>query len=262
MSDSVMEVAGVSKRFGGLQALHDLSFSVRRGSITAVIGPNGAGKTTLINVMSGFVRSDTGSISVNGIQLTGARSHEFAPRGVARTFQSAQIFHSMTVLENVLAGCHCRGRAGLCSAALRLPAQRREEGRLMEESRQCLAMVGLSAYADRPSGSLPIGMQRLLEIARALATRPQVLLLDEPAAGLNTQETRTLGDLIRAIRGQGVTILIVEHDMELVMEISEEILVLNFGERIAWGTPEAIQSDPNVIAVYLGADGDPGVPGE
>lgn len=261
MNDAVMDVTGVSKRFGGLQALQDLSFSVRRGSITAVIGPNGAGKTTLINVMSGFVRPDTGLIAINGTRLTGARSHEFAPRGVARTFQTAQMFHSMTVIENVLAGCHCRGRAGLCSAALRLPTQRREERRLMDEARRYLDMVGLSAYADRPSGSLPIGLQRLLEIARALATRPQVLLLDEPAAGLNTQETRALGELIRDIQGQGVTILIVEHDMELVMEISEEILVLNFGKRIAWGTPEAIQADQDVIAVYLGPDSALDMPG-
>ena len=254
MAETILEAVRVRKEFGGLVALCDLDFCVRRGAITAVIGPNGAGKTTLINVMTGVTAPTSGSIALNGSTITGLKSHEIARLGIARTFQTAQIFSAMTVLENVMVGRHTKTGCGMIASALSLGRMRREEKAICDKGLHYLDMVGLGALAHQPAASVPIGTQRLLEIGRALAAEPVVLLLDEPAAGLNTQETRSLGKLIGTIRDRGITVIIVEHDMELVMDIADEILVLNFGSRLAWGTPEQIQASPEVIEVYLGKD--------
>jgi branched-chain amino acid transport system ATP-binding protein len=250
----IVHIRDITKNFGGLTALQQVSITVERGSITAVIGPNGAGKTTLINVLSGFLLPDSGSITLNDTVITGKKTHAITRLGMARTFQTAQVFGQMSVLENVMVGCHARTRAGLAGAALRLPGVRTEEHAIRARARELLDRVGLSAQAQLPAASIPIGSQRLLEIARALACEPQVLLLDEPAAGLNTQETRLLGELLLSIKARGITIILVEHDMELVMDISDTIAVLNFGENIARGTPAEIQTNPDVIAVYLGQE--------
>jgi branched-chain amino acid transport system ATP-binding protein len=254
MSTTIVDIRNISKNFGGLAALQQVSIEVERGSITAVIGPNGAGKTTLINVLSGFLLPDSGSILLNNTLLTGKKGHAITRLGMARTFQTAQVFGTMSVLENVMVGRHVRTRAGLIGAALRLPGVLAEERAIRARAQELLDMVGLTALAGLPAASIPIGSQRLLEIARALASGPQVLLLDEPAAGLNTQETRRLGELLLSIKKQGITIMLVEHDMELVMDISDDITVLNFGKNIARGAPAAIQTNPDVIAVYLGED--------
>jgi branched-chain amino acid transport system ATP-binding protein len=254
VSDIILESLNIRKGFGGVVALDNLTFLIERHSITAIIGPNGAGKTTLLNVISGVYAPDRGSIFLNKKLISGLKPFEITSCGLARTFQNAQIFGNMTVLENVMVGCHTRTRAGIASAALRLPLMRREEPITYQKARQYLDMVGLSDVAHRSAASIPIGSQRLLEIARALATEPAIVMLDEPAAGLNTQETRQLGALIRAIRDMGITVVIVEHDMELVMDISDEIIVLNYGKRIAEGTPVEIQANQEVIDVYLGKE--------
>jgi branched-chain amino acid transport system ATP-binding protein len=254
VAETIIEAAGIRKEFGGLVALNDVYFNVRRGSITAIIGPNGAGKTTLINVMTGVIACTAGAIALNGSTISGLKSHEIARLGIARTFQTAQIFGAMTVLENVMVGRHTKTGCGMLASALSLGRMRREEKAIRDKGMYYLDMVGLGDLANQHAASVPIGMQRLLEIGRALAAEPAVMLLDEPAAGLNTQETRTLGELIGTIREAGITVIIVEHDMELVMDIADEILVLNFGSRLAWGTPEQIQANPDVIEVYLGRD--------
>ena len=254
MSDIILESLNIRKGFGGVVALDNLTFLIERNSISAIIGPNGAGKTTLLNVVSGVYPPDRGSIFLNRKRISGLKPFEITSCGMARTFQNAQIFGNMTVLENVMVGCHTRTRSGIASAALRLPRMRREEPETYQKARHYLEMVGLSDIAHRPAASIPIGSQRLLEIARALATEPEIVLLDEPAAGLNTQETRQLGSLIRSIKERGVTVVIVEHDMELVMDISDEIVVLNYGKRIAEGRPVEIQSNQEVINVYLGKE--------
>lgn len=254
MAETILEAAGIRKEFGGLIALNDVDFGVRRGSITAVIGPNGAGKTTLINVMTGVTLPTAGAIALNGLTISGLKCHDIARLGIARTFQTAQVFGTMSVLENVMVGRHTKTGCGMIASALSLGRMRREEKQIRDKAWYYLDMVGLGDLAHQPAASVPIGTQRLLEIGRALAAEPAVMLLDEPAAGLNTQETRALGQLIGTIRDRGITVIIVEHDMELVMDIADEILVLNFGSRLAWGTPEQIQSNPEVIEVYLGRD--------
>jgi len=251
---TIVRIRDICKNFGGLAALQHVTIDVARGSITSIIGPNGAGKTTLINVLSGFLTPDSGSILLNGKSITGKKGHAITRRGMARTFQTAQLFGTMSVLENVMVGRYARTRAGLAGAALRLPGVLAEERATRARAMDLLQRVGLTAQARLPAASIPIGSQRLLEIARALASDPQVLLLDEPAAGLNTQETRLLGELLLSIRSKGITIILVEHDMELVMDISDMIAVLNFGENIARGTPAHIQANPDVIAVYLGEE--------
>ncbi len=255
MPDAILKAADITKEFGGITALKDLSFAVQEGAIHAIIGPNGAGKTTLINVLSGFLPPDTGTISLNNQVITGQKSHDIAKLGIGRTFQNAEIFGNMSVLENVMVGRHTRTSAGLFSSALTLPRARREEKQIRDHALSCLETVGLLDLAAVAAASIPIGNQRLLEVARALASEPRVLLLDEPAAGLNTQETRMLAELIRSIQQRGITVIIVEHDMELVMDISDDILVINFGEKIAVGSPAEIQANPEVIAVYLGEEG-------
>lgn len=254
MSNIILESLNIRKGFGGVIALDNLTFLIERHSITAIIGPNGAGKTTLLNVISGVYPPERGSIFLNKKLISGLQPFEITSCGMARTFQNAQIFGNMTVLENVMVGCHTRTRAGIAGAALRLPRMRREEPIIYQKAQQYLDMVGLSDVAHRSAASIPIGSQRLLEIARALATEPAIVMLDEPAAGLNTQETRQLGTLIRNIREMGITVVIVEHDMELVMDISDEIIVLNYGKRIAEGTPTEIQANQEVIDVYLGKE--------
>ncbi len=254
MSMVILESLNIHKNFGGVVALDNLTFLVERNTITAIIGPNGAGKTTLLNVVSGVYPPDRGSIFLNQQVISGLKSFEITRCGLARTFQNAQIFSNMSVLENVMVGRHIRSTSGMLAAAFRFKQSRIEEPITQERSRFYLAMVGLGEIADQPAASIPIGNQRLLEIARALATEPEILLLDEPAAGLNTQETRQLGELIRSIKQMGITVVIVEHDMELVMDISDEIIVLNYGKRIAEGKPLAIQTNPEVINVYLGRE--------
>ena len=249
---ALLEIDNVRQCFGGLVALDKVSFQVPKGRIKAVIGPNGAGKTTLFNLISGVFRPTAGTIPFNATPITGLQPYQIARLGISRTFQNPSLFLRMSVLENVMVGRHCRTRSGFVASGLRLPRQRREEKALAESAREQLQRVGIESKADVPVGSLSFGQRRMVELARALATEPQLLLLDEPASGLNTRETEELAALICRIRDSGVTILLVEHDMSLVMDISEDILVLHYGMPIAEGSPAAVRNNPNVVAVYLG----------
>ena len=240
------------KAFGGLWAVDGVSFGVPCGCIKAIIGPNGAGKTTLINLITGLERANGGEVWFGGHRIDAHQPYEIVRLGVARTFQNLKLFAEMSVLENVMAGRHSRTHAGLLAAVLRTGRSRKEEAGIEADATRLLADVGLLAHAHERAGDLPFGKQRLLEIARALATEPKLLLLDEPAAGLNSAEAAELGAFIRRIRDAGVTVLLVEHHMELVMEISDEIFVLSFGQALAQGTPAEIRNDPAVIAAYLG----------
>jgi branched-chain amino acid transport system ATP-binding protein len=248
----LLAVEGMTRSFGGLRAVTDVSFGVSEGAIAALIGPNGAGKTTLFNLVSGFLRPDRGRARLAGEDITGRSPQQIAARGLVRTFQRVHLFAEMTALENVLAGLHLHTRGGLAAALLRPPATRAQSARAQGTAEALLARVGLAARARDLAGTLPFGEQRLLEIARALAARPRVLLLDEPAAGLNPAETDRLGALLGRIRDEGVTVLFVEHDMNLVMGIADRVVVLDFGEKIAEGTPEEIQRHPRVLEAYLG----------
>ena len=250
----LLVVDDIRHRFGGVQALDHVSFGVNRGEIKAVIGPNGAGKTTLFNVVSGLIRPQSGTVRFNGTAISGLPPYRIAGLGLSRTFQTPSLFLNMTTLENVMVGRHVRSRAGLLAAALRLPAQRREERAIRDAALALLDTVGLAAAADRPVGALSFGQRRMVELARALATEPQLLLLDEPASGLNTRETDDLAALIGRIRDRGVTVLLVEHDMSLVMDVADSIVVLHFGVPIAEGTPAVIRNDRRVVSVYLGGD--------
>jgi len=245
---------GITLRFGGLTALSGVGFHVRRNSLQAIIGPNGAGKTSLFNVITGIYRMDDGEVHLEGKRISGLPPHGVARHGIVRTFQNLEIFTNMTVLENVLTGGHLLVKYGLADFFFRTPRFFREERDLRERAVTALDFVGLSSHRNLPAGQLPFGSQRLLEIARALSAEPRILLLDEPAAGLNMKETTALGDLIRRIVERGITVVMVEHDMDLVMRISERILVLNYGEVIASGTPAEIQRDPAVVAAYLGEE--------
>jgi len=251
---SLLEAEGIRRGFGGLLAVNNVAFRVERGHIKAVIGPNGAGKTTLFNLISGLLAPDAGAVRFDGRTITGLKPFQIARLGLSRTFQTPSLFLQMTVLDNVMAGRHCRTACGAWAAALRLPRQRREEQAIREASLERLRYVGLAETAALPVSSLPFGQRRMVELARALATDPQLLLLDEPASGLNTRETEDLAALICRIRDGGVTILLVEHDMSLVMDISDEILVLNHGTPIAEGPPAVVRNDPRVVAVYLGGE--------
>lgn len=246
----------ITKSFGGLTAVKAVTFEVRESDIVAIIGPNGAGKTTLYDLLTGIYRPDSGAIYFGGKDVVGLPPHRITAMGIARTFQTVRLFPEMTVAENVMVGMHHRTRAGFATCALRLPLSRREEAWMEEEALATLDIVGLEMQGDSLAGSLPFGQQRLLELARALATKPRLLLLDEPASGLNAYETRELGDIIYRVRGMGITVVLVEHDMGLVMRISERVLVLDYGEVIAEGTPEEIRSDPRVIEAYLGSEVD------
>jgi branched-chain amino acid transport system ATP-binding protein len=222
------------------------------GQIKSIIGPNGAGKTTLFNVVSGLLKSDMGRVVFKERRITGLKPHQIARAGLARTFQTPSLFLQMSVLENVMVGRHCRTRRGFVACCLRLPGQPKEERGIRESALSWVESVGLNGMASVPAASLPFGQRRMVDLARALATEPDLLLLDEPASGLNTKETEDLGGLIGRIRDSGVTVLLVEHDMSLVMDISDEIVVLHNGAVIAEGTPEAIQSNQEVVTVYLG----------
>jgi ABC-type branched-subunit amino acid transport system ATPase component len=250
----MLQIDGVSLAFSGLKALCDVGFDVRPGEIRAVIGPNGAGKTTLFNVITGVLAPDTGTVRFGGESIAGRAPHAIARRGLGRTFQQAQLYRSLTVLDNVMLGTHARGRAGILACALGVGRAAIEEGQSREEARHCLALVGMAGQESRIASELPLGEQRYLEIARALATRPKLLLLDEPAAGLNDSEADALAVLLMKVRDAGVTLLVIEHHMRFVMQVSDNIVVLDFGRKIADAPPAAVRADPAVIAAYLGGD--------
>jgi branched-chain amino acid transport system ATP-binding protein len=251
---SLLEIKNISKRFGGLQAVKDVSFSVQQGSIKAVIGPNGAGKTTLFNLVSGFLIPEAGAVMYQGIPISGKKPYEIAGCGLSRTFQHIKLFSHMTALENVMVGCHVRSRAGFLAGMLNLPWTRREEHDIRDKAHAMMAFLGIAHLSGAEALSLSYGQQRSVELARALAGSPTMLLLDEPAAGLNMRETADVAKLIIRIRNLGITVLIVEHDMSLVMNISDEIVVLSYGEKIADDVPRAVQTNPDVVRVYLGED--------
>ncbi len=250
----LLSIRGVSKNFGGVQAVDDVSFDVPRGSIKALIGPNGAGKTTLFNVISGFLPSDRGSVVFDGAEVGGLRPHQIADRGMTRTFQHTRLFPKMSVLENIMVGGHIHSRGEFLAGMLCMPFTRKEERRVREKCGNIMELLGLAGMADREATSLPYGRQRMVELGRALACEPRILLLDEPAAGLNLSETSEMGKLIVRIRDMGITVLLVEHDMSIVMDISDEIVVLSSGQKIAEDKPLAIQRNGEVIRVYLGED--------
>lgn len=253
---SLLSLRRLSKSFGGLTAVHNVSFDVESGTIVGLIGPNGAGKTTVFNLITGIYRPDQGEILFNNTSLLGLRTHRIISLGIGRTFQTIRLFQNLSVLENVLAGCHCRMRSGAFSAMLGLGRHRREEKKAVEQAMDALAFVGLQQSALQPAKNLSYGSQRLLEVARALATQPKLLILDEPAGGMNEQETEALVELIRKIRSRGITVLLIEHDMNLVMGVCEKIVVLEYGSKIAEGTPRDIKTNPRVIEAYLGTEED------
>jgi branched-chain amino acid transport system ATP-binding protein len=254
VSAPLLQVQGLTRHFGGLAAVAGVDFDVAPGQIKAMIGPNGAGKTTIFNLIAGVLAPTRGRILFEGRPLPICRPHAVAARGIARTFQLVRLFDAMTVIENVLVGCHRRGHAGWTACALRTRAMRDEERRLRARAEAVLERLGLAARADVPAGTLPYGEQRLVEVGRALAMEPRLLLLDEPGAGLNREEKRRLGELIRAIRDGGTTILLIDHHMDLVMDISDEVLVLASGEKLAEGPPREVRAHPAVVAAYLGEE--------
>ncbi len=249
---TILQVEQLSKRFGGLLAVDGVSFSLRQGAIKAVIGPNGAGKTTLFNLIAGMLAPSAGEIRFQGTPIQGMRPFRVAEMGIARTFQNIKMFAGMTALENVMVGNHVRSKSGFLASMFRTSGCRREELAIREKSLELLDFLGIADCAEILATNLAFGQQRAVEMARALALQPALLLLDEPAAGLNIYETAEIGRLILKIRDLGITVLLVEHDMSLVMDISDEIVVLSFGQKIAEDMPTMIQRDPQVIKVYLG----------
>ncbi len=253
---SLLSLRNLTKTFGGLVAVNSVSFDVDEGSIVGLIGPNGAGKTTVFNLITGNYKPDSGDIFFDGRAIKGLLTHRIVQMGIARTFQTIRLFQNMSVMENVLAGCHCRMTAGVFSAMLGTAGHRREEKRAIERAVRELEFVGLADQHDNLAKNLSYGNQRLLEIARALATDPRFIILDEPAGGMNDQETAALIGTIRAIRDRGISVLLIEHAMSLVMKVCEKLVVLEYGALIAEGTPSVIKRDPRVIEAYLGADSD------
>jgi len=262
MSESILNVTGLSKNFGGIKAIDNVDLDIRPGEIVALIGPNGAGKTTFFNCLTGIYTPSSGDIHLHNpktdktTRLNGMKPNKITEKGMARTFQNIRLFPTMSVLENVMIGRHCRTRALIFGAIFRNPATRREEAEIIETSYDILVKVGLEKQVNEEARNLPYGAQRRLEIARALATEPFLLLLDEPAAGMNPQETEALVRLIRRICKEGHSILLIEHDMKLVMSLSDRIFVMDYGKKIAQGTPEEVRSNPAVIKAYLGEDVD------
>jgi branched-chain amino acid transport system ATP-binding protein len=252
VGESIVEVRNLTVKFGGLLALDDVSFDIRRGEILGLIGPNGAGKTTCFNAMTGVYKPTSGDVLLEGQSIKGQKQHRITRLGLARTFQNIRLFGEMTALENVVVGLDARHRTSVPGALLRLPRHTREEKSSIERGMALLEFVGIADHAADLSRSLPYGSQRRLEIARALATDPKVLCLDEPAAGFNPAEKEDLMDLIRTIRADGYTVLLIEHDMKLVMGVTDRIVVLEFGRKLADDVPQEIRNDPRVIAAYLG----------
>ncbi|HYO33273.1 MAG TPA: ABC transporter ATP-binding protein [Nocardioidaceae bacterium] len=256
MPDAVLEVDAVTLQFGGLTALDDVSFSIGEGEILGLIGPNGAGKTTCFNVTTGVYTPTKGEVRFRGKSLTGLQRHKITQLGIARTFQNIRLFQSMTALENVLVGADARHKTGVLSALFRLPRHRREETEGHDRAMEILRFMGIDKQANELAANLSYGHQRRLEIARAMGTGPTLLCLDEPAAGFNPAEKHNLMELIRKVRDQGYTVLLIEHDMRLVMGVTDRIVVLEFGRKIAEGSPQDIRDNPAVIAAYLGVDDD------
>jgi len=250
----LLEVRDLTKHFGGIRAIEEVRFRANEGSITSIIGPNGAGKTTLFNCLTGIIRLTKGAITFSDREIAGLKPDIIVKLGLARTFQNIRLFKEMTVIENVMVSQHCRTKAGFLSAMLRSDRFKNEEKEIREKALEYLELVGLESYADVFAGSLPYGSQKRLEIARVIATEPRLILLDEPTAGMNPQETGEMMELIKKLQELGRTIILIEHDMKVVMGISENIIVLDHGVKIAEGTPSEIRSNPLVIEAYLGKE--------
>lgn len=254
MYEYELETKDLGIQFGGLKAVSDVNFRAKKGEITAIIGPNGAGKTTMFNLIAGFYRPTTGRVLFEGRDVTALPTYRRTEMGMVRTFQNINLFKDLSVMDNILVGIHCRTRSEFMSCLFHSPASRREEKRSREKCMEILEFMNLHGYAGEKAGSLSYGMQKNLEVARALATDPNLILLDEPASGLNTQDLDELSKRIVAIREKGITVVLIEHKMDVVMSISDHIMVLSFGQTIAEGTPEQISNDKNVIEAYLGKD--------